>query len=287
MLKYPRTWNASRGFTLIELVVVIAIIAILAGAIVPTIMQPHLDERSREVHREMTAIEEAIMGRPELGDWGFLSTIGRVPATIDELFAIPTNWAPGGIRAVVNVPRGWMGYLRGASRDPSKDPWGKPYIIVKHTDPALWHLWQIRSNGPNRLPGGTPDDDIYFPSKTDYYNSVGSVRVNLHYTQGNQHVVPIPAGPSPTTPEHILTVNLSVPNTAGAAISKLDRNIGCVASPQKNQCDFSDVPFGLHAVIIDLDPGLTLCGTACKVVRPVRVVKPGTVVDVVLPNPGP
>lgn len=275
MSKYPRTWNAQRGFTLIELVVVIAIIAILAGAIVPTIIRPQLAERAAETHREMTALEEAVMGRPDLGDWGFLSTIGRVPTNVSELLSMPSGWNSALFRN--GVPRGWNGpYVRIASRAPGEDAWGMPYRIEPHG--TISGLWRIRSFGANRVdgPSGPNNDDIFYPSPTDWYGSIGTAVVRIHYdTLSNE----VPSG-------DVRTIHMSVAD--GANPSTLDRTVACTTVPQKNPCTISSVPFGLHALVIELEPGTSGCvGAACIMTRPVRVLKPATTIDVVIPDPTP
>lgn len=275
MSKYPRTWNAQRGFTLIELVVVIAIIAILAGAIVPTLIEPRLQERASETAREMAAIEEAIMGRPELGDWGFLSHIGRIPASVDELLIRPAGWNVAGLRHGV-VPRGWGGpYIRPASRSPGRDAWGTPYKIMT----ASGGRWKLQSFGPNRVdgPSGPTNDDIYFPSEdiNDWYGSLGSVTLNFLYAQGNQAVASVPSA-------DIKRVQLMYAD--GANPSTLDAT---TATCTTNPCTFAGIPFGLQAVEVELET-TSNCGTLCNFTRSVRVLKPVSVVDVVLrPTPPP
>lgn len=200
----PTPNGREQAFTLIELTVVIGIIAILAAGLIPTITQPYIQERRAEVGKEMGAIEEAIRGRPELGDYGYLGTIGTVPPRVSHLLMqnVPTytgqtnpSLSTGG------VPRGWQGpYVRVATQAPMNDPWGREYDILTNGatvnvgTPAVAYpqlQWQIRSAGPD----GTPNtaDDIYYPyDATTYFNAYAlTLTVDVYLATGPS-VRPVP-----------------------------------------------------------------------------------------------
>lgn len=145
--------NARRGLTLIEMLVVLAILVALAGiAITAT---EGLIEQSRydATQRTLSGVEDAILGPPgqRLPDgtpWisGFVADVGRLPRVsgTDPATALQEFWLPpAGVPAFsiatpagdpeVRVPGGWRGpYLRipiGASK--LLDGWGKVFEFRK------------------------------------------------------------------------------------------------------------------------------------------------------------
>lgn len=117
-----------RGFTLIEMLLVIVIIGVLAGAIVVG-----LSGRSEEAR--MTRAKADLSGSLSLALDLFDQDVGRYP-TADE-----------GLKALVDdagIP-GWKGpYLKGGLR---ADPWGQPYHY--EPDPQRPRQYLLRSAGPD------------------------------------------------------------------------------------------------------------------------------------------
>ncbi|HHT9124837.1 MAG TPA: prepilin-type N-terminal cleavage/methylation domain-containing protein [Candidatus Brocadiia bacterium] len=163
-----------KGFTLLEIIVVLAIMGILAGA--TTTMGFSLLNRAREkaTFEEMQEIYKAIMGNPALGTFGFVGDMGRLPDNLTEL-ADKTGQPDYDIKSTTNVPPedsngikwGWNGpYLNiGADlQSYNNDEWGHAYIYDNVTG-------KITSNGLDGVPG-TFDDVIYPPYEVSYKGDV-------------------------------------------------------------------------------------------------------------------
>jgi general secretion pathway protein G len=123
----------SRGFTLLELLVVVAIIGLLVGYVAPRYF-------SQVGKSEATVVRAQIDGFEKALDTYRLDT-GRYPTTEQ------------GLNALVNKPGDtakWNGpYLRKAV---PLDPWGNPY---RYKAPSEKHEYEILSYGKDGRPGGT------------------------------------------------------------------------------------------------------------------------------------
>jgi general secretion pathway protein G len=125
----------ARGFTLIEIMVVIVIIGLLAAFIVPTVIGKVDDARVAKAKADIQSLEAAL-------SMYYLDN-SKYPTSEQGLAALvqqPTDpsikhWRPGG-------------YLERVS----KDPWGNPYLyVLPGTHGKTYDLYTLGADGQ---PGG-------------------------------------------------------------------------------------------------------------------------------------
>jgi prepilin-type N-terminal cleavage/methylation domain-containing protein len=169
-MRRPRNRPAPRGFTLLEVIIVIAVMAILAAAVTPVLLQRVIDTKIDATRSEAKALAEAIGGRAdEPGSFGFVGDMGRMPTSFQEL--VKPEQAPLFSTATFRaVGMGWKG----------------PYVTFGDTpsdylNDAFGHAYQgaasgqIRSAGPDGIYGNL--DDIVYPAAPPVYR--GRVVVTL------------------------------------------------------------------------------------------------------------
>jgi prepilin-type N-terminal cleavage/methylation domain-containing protein len=117
-----------RGYTLIELVVVLIIIGVIASVAMKSLTAVNDTVRIEETKRELAQIAYAIAGNPDLvsgglrTDYGFVGDNGRLPANLDALVSQPsgyTNWDGPYITDQFSSD--------GSSSEYKNDGWGKAY----------------------------------------------------------------------------------------------------------------------------------------------------------------
>lgn len=150
----------SRGVTLIEVVVALAILALLVGVIAPLIAQSIRAERERETIEQMKRIYTAIMGNPRLGDWGYLGEVGNLPGSLNDLVAKPPG-VPAFAFYTNHVGYGWRGPYIELESDEIVDAWNGSF---QYSTADGLPQGQIKSAGPDKAFGTS--DDIVFPFLT-------------------------------------------------------------------------------------------------------------------------
>lgn len=206
--------------TLVELLVVLTILAILAGVAVFSTETVVRQGRFEATQRTLRAVEEAVLG-PEpfraedgsLATSGFVADIGRLPVALSEL------WSPGDLPAFqfvpaaaenlkpadaayaddeVVVPCGWRGpYLRlpvGAAE--ALDGWGRSFEA--DLDAATGEIVAVRSLGADGLAGSTPADPYsgelevtFVAGDLDRYRTTVQVTV---WQRGEEGELEVPSG---------------------------------------------------------------------------------------------
>jgi general secretion pathway protein G len=130
-----RTWrHRERGFTLVEILVVITIIGLIMGLVGPRVLNHLTESKAKAARIQIESFANAL-------DLFFLDA-GRYPSSSEGLVALVQR--PGSIS-------GWNGpYLRGGVVP--ADPWGSSYI---YRSPGERGAYDIISFGADGQEGGT------------------------------------------------------------------------------------------------------------------------------------
>jgi general secretion pathway protein G len=131
----PRTRRrGERGFTLVEILVVITIIGLIMGLVGPRVLNYLTESKAKAAKIQIESFASAL-------DLFFLDS-GRYPSGSEGLAALVQR--PGSIS-------GWNGpYLKGGLVP--ADPWGNPYI---YRSPGQRGAYDIVSFGADGQEGGT------------------------------------------------------------------------------------------------------------------------------------
>lgn len=141
----PDSYSAgNKGFTLIELMVVIVILGILAGLIVPRIMgRP---EEAKQLKAKMTIESlETSLRLYKLDNGSYPGTEQGLQALVEkpDTGNIPQKWREGGYLEKGRIPR---------------DPWDNEFVYLS---PGVNGEYDLVSYGADGVPGGEgKDQDI-------------------------------------------------------------------------------------------------------------------------------
>jgi general secretion pathway protein G len=136
-LAIPSKKTNHRGFTLIELMIVIVILGILAGLLVPRIMGRPDEARQLKAKILIEGMETALK-LYKLDSGLYPNTSQGLQALIEqpEIEPLPRKWRNGGYLEKGRLP---------------KDPWGNDFVYLS---PGIQGDYSIMSYGADGVPGG-------------------------------------------------------------------------------------------------------------------------------------
>lgn len=167
----PRN-NHVRGFSLVEAVIVIAIMAILASAATPMLMRSLTQQRTRQTRDLARSAYEALVGARDRTVPNLLTDVGFVPpAALADLRFLTTINPAAAYRNGAIPPQyptvaagftwGWNGpywtspiQAQAGTNGIPADGWGRPF---------RWRANQVQSAGADGV-FGTADDVVYPPA---------------------------------------------------------------------------------------------------------------------------
>ncbi|HHL32477.1 MAG TPA: type II secretion system protein GspG [Oceanospirillales bacterium] len=131
--------NKQRGFTLIEILIVVVILSILAITVVPQFLDQPAKARVARAQSDIQNLKKAL-SMYKLDNFNYPSTSQGLQSLVSKPAGQPqaNNWKPGG-------------YIEKMIRD----PWGNPY---QYLNPGNRSNIDIYSFGADGQPGGEGDN---------------------------------------------------------------------------------------------------------------------------------
>jgi len=123
--------NSSRGFTLIEVMVVVVILGILAAIIVPRIMGRPEEAKRTKAAVDIKGVEQAL-NLYKLDNGMYPNTEQGLEALVNkpEIAPVPNKWKEGGYLSKLPL-----------------DPWGRPYQYLSPGDHGDFDLYSHGADG--------------------------------------------------------------------------------------------------------------------------------------------
>ncbi|GJL81002.1 MAG: type II secretion system protein G [marine bacterium B5-7] len=137
-MKNRNARSRQRGFTLIEIMVVVVIIGVLSTLVLPRVLGRQEQAFVTKAQSDIQALTNALK-LYKLDNFKFPTTDLGLESLVENPGAGARNWKEGGY--IDRLP---------------KDPWGNPYQYLSPGEHGTFDLWSF---GPDGVSGGLQGDD--------------------------------------------------------------------------------------------------------------------------------
>src|SRR5690554_667127 len=137
--------SRQRGFSLIEIMVVIVIIGLLVGIVAPNVIGRADEARQQKVQADFKAIQTALK-MYRIDNFMYPTTEQGLDALVNRptLAPVPRNWKSGG-------------YLESLQTD----PWGNPYLYMSPGESRDYDIYSLGADGIVGGEGNNADISIW------------------------------------------------------------------------------------------------------------------------------
>lgn len=256
------------GLTLLELVVVLGILALLAGVAVQSLDPLANQSRYESSQRMLDGLRSAIVGvsnnngpnRPSLVA-GYVSDTGGLPNSLDDLLTKPNAIVAYGTETFdsdrdltndITLSRGWNGpYLQlGAGRTSIRDGWGNPLTLVNNAGSLA--ITSLGSDNNSVAPEDGYQEDISVSVPTNAYTGDVVFRLYGINAATGARIDPTEANlldgiPAPPILTKMLGVHFYGKNAAGGISGAIEEAMFTVAMVGSFEYRLSSAPCGKAA----------------------------------------
>jgi len=218
--------RSNSGFSLIEIIVAVAILALLAGATAPLVVRNMTAARRAETTERLRRLVDGMVGDAAAGRYGYLGDMGNLPPALGDLLIQGAQPAFG--ISPYGYGAGWSGpYVQQtqALADLTQDAWG---VALQYAPSAA----QVTSAGEDHLVG-TADDLIYPGSAPP---TTGAFAVSVQGVPNTNPAATVALGSAEVSASLSITANGALSTSALAGSGPFYS-----AAP---------IPIGVHALIV-------------------------------------
>lgn len=180
----PRA-SEHQGFSLIEVVVALAIIAILAGAIAPLALKSLNQAREQRTRSDLKTVYEALFGARDRRVSNMRADYGYAGASLAQMTTRGVIRAYGIYATQPALSGGWNGPYWTGMQSPvglPQDAWGRPFQL--RFIGGGYQILSLGQNGVLESPGQNPlGDDLVYPLPPNPLPVTG-VQVNVRKAGG-------------------------------------------------------------------------------------------------------